>query len=283
MQRARKLTINWDEPLPSETTDIWTTLEDLCQLNSIRVPRSTCCEDTSNHLIIFCDASTSAYGVVSYVVTEHNSRLLMSKVKVAPLKSCSLPQLELTVLQLGAQLAHNVVTVFHRIRFNNIMIFSDNEAALLWVKNDNCSMPYVKNRVHKIHELAVNMHILYVPANENPADLLTRGISFKSFKKQLCFWLNGLVWMMYQDNWPVQKPVVVMQEFCTDSAPQHSSSVSQPSPIDCTCFSKFSSLIRTTHYVFKFGGCSRSPEEYWICSIQRSEYPQVYQYLSNVE
>ena len=115
----------------------------MCQLNSIRVPRSTGCEDTSNHLVIFCDASTSAYGVVSYVVTEHHSRLLMSKVKVAPLKSRSLPQLELTALQLGAQLAHNVVTVLHRIRFNNITIFSDNEAAQQWVKNDNCSMPYV--------------------------------------------------------------------------------------------------------------------------------------------
>ena len=284
LQRAWKLTINWDEPLPSDITDIWTTLaEDLCQLNSIRVPRSTCCEDTSNHLIIFCDASTSAYSVVSYVVTEHHSRLLMSKVKVAPLKSHSLPQLELTALQLGAQLAHNVVTVLHRIRFNNITIFSDNEAALQWVKNDNCSMPYVKNRVHRIRELAVNMQILYVPSNENPADLLTRGISFKKFKKQLKFWLNGPVWMMYQDSWPVQKPVVVMQELCTDIVPQHSSTVSQPSPIDCTRFSKFSSLIRTTRYVFKFGGCTRSPEEYWICNIQRSEYPQVYQYLSNVD
>ena len=186
----------------------------------------------------------------------------MSKVKVAPLKSRSLPQLELTALQLGAQLAHNVVTVLHRIRFNNITIFSDNEAALQWVKNENCSMPYVKNRVHKICELAVNMQILYVPSNENPADLLTRGISFKKFKKQLCFWLNGPVWMMYQDSWPVQKPVVVMQELCTDIVPQHSSTVSQPSPIDCTRFSKFSSLIRTTQYVFKFGGCTRSPEEY---------------------
>ena len=89
--------------------------------------------------------------------------------------------------------------------------------------------------------------------------------------------------MMYQDSWPVQKPVVVPQELCTDIVLQHSSTVSQSSPIDCARFSKFSSLIRTTHYVFKFAGCTRSPEEYWICNIQSSEYPQVYQYLSNVD
>ena len=100
-----------------------------------------------------------------------------------------------------------------------------------------------------------------------------RGISFKKFKKQLCFWLNGpVLWMMYQDSWPVQKPVVVMQELCADIVLQHSSTVLQSSSIDCTRFSKSSSPIRTTHYVFffKFGGCTRSPEEYWICSIQRS-------------
>ena len=285
LQTAWKLNIGWDEPLPSEIINIWTTLaEDLCQLSSIHLPRGTCYEDTSNDLVIFCDASTSAYGVAAYTVTEHHSRLLMSKAKVAPLKSRSLPQLELTALQLGAQVAHNVVTILHRIHFSTITIFSDNEAALQWVRNDNCSMPYVKNRVHKIRELTVNMRILHVSSSDNPADLLTRGIAFKKFlRKKLDFWLNGPAWMMHQDSWPIQKPFVVMQELCTDVIPQRSSTVTPSSPIDYTRFSKFSSLIKTTHFVLKFGGRTRSPEEYWFCHIQQCEYPQVYQYLRTLD
>ena len=70
LQRAWKLKIGWDEPLPDEFHNIWKTLaEDLSQLSSIQIPRKSCDQDSSTHLVIFCDASTTAYGVVAYAVT----------------------------------------------------------------------------------------------------------------------------------------------------------------------------------------------------------------------
>ena len=53
----------------------------------------------TNKLVMFCDASKSAYGVASYCVTPNGEcNLLYSKVKVAPLKSKTLPTLELLYL-----------------------------------------------------------------------------------------------------------------------------------------------------------------------------------------
>ena len=46
-----------------------------------------------------------AYGAVAYYVAGSQCRLMMSKARVAPLKRRTLPQLELTALQVGTQLA----------------------------------------------------------------------------------------------------------------------------------------------------------------------------------
>lgn len=284
LQQVWKLKLGWDDPLPSEFTCTWEALaKDLRQLNTITIPRSTCYEDSSNHLVVFCDASTSAYGVAVYVVTNQSSRLMMSKVKVAPLKSRTLPQLELTAIQLGAQIAHNLITTLHRIPFHHTTLFSDNEPALQWVRNDNCSMPYVRNRVHKIQELTSNMQILHVSSGENPADLLTRGIAYQKFrKKSLEFWLNGPVWLTDQSKWPPQKPFVVVQELRTDidTGTRIPDPAVPSSPIDPRRFSKFSSLIKTTQYVFKGVKSTKDPTEYWIRIAQLQEYPRVYGYLS---
>ena len=51
--------------------------------------------------MFYCDSSTIAYGCVLYLTDENSSKLLFGKAKVAPLKSKSLPQLELTAVWLG--------------------------------------------------------------------------------------------------------------------------------------------------------------------------------------
>ena len=285
LQQTWKKQLGWDDPLPQDIVGIWETLaKDLCQLNQIIIPRSTCSEDSTNHLVVFCDASTSAYGVAAYIIAEQHSQLLMAKTRVAPLKSRTLPQLELTALQLGAQIAHYISTTLHRIPFNRVTLFTDNEATLQWVRNDNCAMPYVRNRVHKIHELAQDMQILHVPSGENPADLLTRGVTYKKLvTKSLEFWIHGPAWLTDPTKWPTQKPFVVVQELITDvdTEGQTAPPAAPTSPIDPTRFSKFTSLIRTTQIVFNVVKCSLNPTDYWMKHIQQKEYPKVYQYLKS--
>ena len=41
----------------------------------------------------------------------------------------------------------------------------------------------------------VPIQFRYVPTDQNPADLLTRGLSFEMFKQKLDFWLYGPDWI----------------------------------------------------------------------------------------
>ena len=283
LQQAWKLRIGWDDILPSEFVTNWKILAlDLNRLSSISIPRCTSHKDSSVHLIVFCDASITAFGVVAYTMSDHGAHLLTSRTRVAPLKSRTLPQLELTALQLGAQLAHTLCSILKHITFSKITIFSDNEAALQWVRNDHCTIPYVKNRVHKIRELTPNMQILHVPSEDNPADLLTRGVSFEKFcTKKLNLWFKRPSWLLDEAQWPTQKQFVVVQELRTDvKNPPEPTQVKEPL-VDPDRFSTFDALVETTQFVFKFLRLTYSPEDYWIKYVQRLEYPNVYQYLSN--
>ena len=77
----------------------WKELEnEFQQITNLIVPRSAAPENNCYTLHIFCDASTKAYGAAAYLVSDSESLLLTSKVRVAPLKTKTIPQLELTAL-----------------------------------------------------------------------------------------------------------------------------------------------------------------------------------------
>ena len=46
----------------------------------------------------------------------------------------------------------------------------------------------------------------YVPTSENPADLLTRGLSSESYKQNLEFWLKVPLWIRSKEvKWPTSE------------------------------------------------------------------------------
>lgn len=114
-----------DEPLPTSYVEEWKELEnEFQQATNIIVPRSAAPENTCYTLHIYCDASTKAYGAAAYLVSDSESLLLTSRARVAPLKTKTIPQLELTALLIGTRLVY-----------------------LQWMKNDISKIPYVKSRV----------------------------------------------------------------------------------------------------------------------------------------
>jgi hypothetical protein len=103
IQSLWSLNVGWDESVPIR---ILTTLDSfiasLPELNQLEIPRQV----TSNQNPIgfelhgFCDASERAYGACIYIrslstATPHQTRLLCAKSRVAPLKTITLPRLEL--------------------------------------------------------------------------------------------------------------------------------------------------------------------------------------------
>ncbi|XP_075156375.1 uncharacterized protein LOC142229674 [Haematobia irritans] len=97
--------LDWDESIPMYLDSLWQDFKsNLSQLDSIQIPRFV---RTSSSLIIqihgFADASIRANGCCIYVrsFSEEGvlSRLLTAKPKIAPLKTKSLPRLELCAAQ----------------------------------------------------------------------------------------------------------------------------------------------------------------------------------------
>ena len=78
------------------------------------------------------------------------SNLFFGKAKVAPLKSKSLPQLELSAVWLGIKLAKYILTNLNNVLFKEIIIWTDNEACLQWIRNNKCDIVYVKNKRKKL-------------------------------------------------------------------------------------------------------------------------------------
>lgn len=101
IQQLWTLGLGWDEPPPTEICHQWTRYQqELKELASLRISRALSYTSVlRTELHGFCDASERGYGVVVYlrVVTSDKTfvRMLIGKSKVAPLKSLSLPRLEL--------------------------------------------------------------------------------------------------------------------------------------------------------------------------------------------
>ena len=110
LQDLWKQKFDWDVPLPSNVQQMWTDLAtDLNTVTSMRFARKFLESGNDNLMLhIFVDASTRSYGAAAYICNNDQSRLVMAKNRVAPLKSLTLPQLELMAAVIGARLANHV-------------------------------------------------------------------------------------------------------------------------------------------------------------------------------
>lgn len=216
IQKIWQHKIDWDQPVPEIILVEWITfLNNLKDLENIKIPRWLGMKTISEiHLHGFSDASISAYSAVVYVLTILNdgqkvTHLLMSKTKVAPLKKLTIPRLELC----GASMLANLITPIYP-EFNNRIsschLWLDSEVAYYWINKSPAQLKtFVANRVasiqHKTTERNFTWH--WVPGEDNPADLASRG----TVPSKLCnnnLWWNGPSWLTKPETfWPKSKPL----------------------------------------------------------------------------
>ena len=97
IQRLWQIKIEWDEPLEADLNREWLSIaKDLNQLSSITIDRRYTSADfdpAKIELHTFTDASTRAYGAVTFLSFNDRVSFVMAKSRVAPLKATSLPRL----------------------------------------------------------------------------------------------------------------------------------------------------------------------------------------------
>ena len=114
---------------------------------------------SSNDAIVelhgFSDASQMAYAAAVYArviqkMGKINTSLIMAKTKVAPVKTLSLPRLELCAAALLCKLLNKVMKTLD-LELKRTYAWTDAKAVLAWIKGDpNRWTPFVKNRVIEI-------------------------------------------------------------------------------------------------------------------------------------
>ncbi|XP_055910900.1 uncharacterized protein LOC129945266 [Eupeodes corollae] len=133
------------------------------------------------------DASMKAYGTVAFIKIvgddgEESVAFLCAKNRVAPLKidgikELSLPKLELTAALLAARLCAYLKQSL-KVMIHKFFLWTDSRIALGWIQGDaNLWKPYVQSRVTEIRHLTSVADWRHCKGKENPADLLTRGVT----------------------------------------------------------------------------------------------------------
>jgi hypothetical protein len=209
-------------------------------------------------LHIFVDASTTAYGTVAYVTSNSHSSMVMSKSRVAPLKKLTLPQLELMAAVTGSRLASYLS---NHLKVTKIVFWSDSQIVIYWLSSQKDLKCFIQNRVKEIHQATNNATWNYCPTSDNPADLLTRGISADDLSKSN-LWTHGPPWLTNHDHWLEWKPNNILLQSSLDKDQETSEVTAEVTDtstnasitqiIAPTKFSDLQRLLRTTTWVLRF-------------------------------
>lgn len=133
---SKREPLHWDEMLPDHVVKKWDNWRmELSHLEDVRVSR--CFRDqrfplstTRFELNVFCDASEVAFGACCYLRLECEKnvdvKFVFAKSRVAPIKSLSIPRLELQAVVLATRIAVAVKKEL-RLPIHSTQFWTDSE------------------------------------------------------------------------------------------------------------------------------------------------------------
>ena len=135
----------------------------------------------------FSDASMKAYSAVIYFVCELNGcihvELLTSKTRIAPLKTQTIPRLELMSAFILAKLMSRVQKALgHEVTELKTRFWVESKTVLCLINNKGEWKQFVRYRVNEILKLSDKANWGHCPGEQNPADIGSRGCNASSLK-----------------------------------------------------------------------------------------------------
>ena len=181
----------------------------------------------------------------------------MAKTRVAPLKELTLPKLELMAALIATRVSKYITTSLH-IQNISIILWTDSQMILYWIKGDKKTFTFASHCVKEIHQLAPNATWRYCLTDDNLADLFTRGIT-SQFLKSSTLWSHGPTWLTTDNHWPKWQPSSSLHlAAATATAAEISPTeyTQENKGLHCiimlTDYSTFNKLIAVTAYVYRF-------------------------------
>lgn len=175
--------LSWDESLPYPLHCQWQDYRNqLAALNNLRIPRLAIPNTANIEMHGFSDASKVAYGGCVYTKAQDDEgrisvKLLASKSRVAPLKTQTIPRLELCSAVLLVKLCQKLKVAL-RIEKIKVVYWIDSTIVLSWIRNQPGSLQtFVANRISQVQEMTEIKDWRHVPTKLNPADCLSRGVA----------------------------------------------------------------------------------------------------------
>ena len=212
LQELWKEGLSWDEPFSKILSDKWNEIvQRLKPLSELRIPRFIGSVDTNSKvkLLVFCDASMKSYATAVYLHIERQNcvevNLVFSKMRLVSSgtskkksrKEITLPRLELLAVTIGVRAA-NFVAKELKVTLMKQILWTDSTCVLHWLKSNKPLPLFVENRVKEIQK-ETDITFCYVPSDQNPADLPTRGSSVSEISEAQLWW-HGPTWLKYSEN-----------------------------------------------------------------------------------
>ena len=209
--------VGWDDDLPRSVKEEWHTLtQELQMVNAVEFYRSITPNDADGKpiLVMFSDGSEEAYGAVGYARWKSNnggfvSRLIMSKTRMAPLKTIDIVRLELCGAVLSKR-CRATIEAEMEMEFEKIIHLVDSEIVQAMINRESYGFnTFAANRVGEIHQGTLKSEWAWVPGKPwlNVADLTTRGCSPVELSTD-SVWQQGPKFLAKPEGeWPIVRKI----------------------------------------------------------------------------
>ena len=261
--------LEWDQEISEEMYKVWIKLyNDLVMLNKLQFPRFALNSEDPVSFYVFSDASILAYGFIIYAVQNGKSNMVFAKGKVSPMQKKSLPTLELLGAHLAMKSLFVILNTYCKLNFKDIVLSVDSQVVLNWLLSDVNSIKtkniFAKNRVKEICKMKtdindkynVEIKYKYIKTDSNPADMLTRGMSFDKFQNNFDYWQHGPEWL---NKTPLVFPISDLKCLTADQKTLVQTTILKDDKIKeiqpvipFERYSDFNKLVRITSCVFRF-------------------------------
>lgn len=261
--------LSWDETLPPNLAETWAQYhQDLSQVSEIKLHRFVPNHVDKIQIHGFSDASSKAYAAAVYLRFKGDDgqisvSLLAAKTRVAPLKTISLPRLELCGALLLARLVKVILeTIPHRDP--KVYAWSDSTIVMSWLSVPPVKLKtFVGNRTSEILTALPRSIWYHIASKENPADCASRGMSAASLR-DFDLWWKGPSWLksetefnealMKGSRFSFQTNDEVSGEIKNNTISMLTTEKTEGNVIDWLIdrISSWQRLLRTTAYVLRF-------------------------------